>query len=92
MRLVDFEGLFRRLRKYECPAVAFSGGRDSTFLLWALKRAGVDGVVAVTVDFPYLPRRVIAVSEEVARLIGVDHVIVRDDGVMEERRVRTFVR
>ena len=76
------------MRRYRCPAVAFSGGRDSTFLLWALKRAGVGRVLAVTVDFPYIPRRVIAASEEVARLIGVDHVIVRDEEVMEEREVR----
>ena len=76
------------MRRYRCPAVAFSGGRDSTFLLWALKRAGVGRALAVTVDFPYIPRRVIAASEKVARLIGVDHVIVRDEEVMEEREVR----
>ncbi len=76
------------MRRYRCPAVAFSGGRDSTFLLWALKRAGVGRALAVTVDFPYIPKRVIAASEKVARLIGVDHVIVRDEEVMEEREIR----
>ncbi|MDK2372663.1 MAG: ATP-dependent sacrificial sulfur transferase LarE [Candidatus Korarchaeota archaeon] len=75
------------MSKYRCPAIAFSGGRDSTFLLWALKRAGVDRVMAVTVDFPYIPRRVVAASEEVARLIGVDHIIIRDEKVMKENEI-----
>ncbi len=85
---MDLDRLFRRLGEYGCPAVALSGGRDSTFLLWALKRAGVGRVLAVTVDFPYIPRRVIAASEEVARLIDVDHAIIRDEAIMEEREIR----
>ncbi len=79
--------MIRVLKDYRCPAVAFSGGRDSTFLLWALKRAGVDRVMAVTVDFPYIPKRVVAASEEVARLIGVDHIIIRDEKVMKENEI-----
>jgi len=44
--------------------------------------------LAVTVDFPYIPRRVIVASEEVAKRIEVDHVIIRDEGVMEEEEIR----
>ncbi len=85
---MSYEKLIHALKGYRCPAIAFSGGRDSTFLLWALKQAGVGRVVAVTVDFPYIPRRVITASEEVAGLIGVDHVIVRDEEVMKEDEIR----
>ncbi len=79
--------MIRALKGYRCPAIAFSGGRDSTFLLWALEQAGVDKVKAVTVDFPYIPRRVIAASEGVARLLGVDHIIIRDKEVMKEDEI-----
>ncbi len=85
---MSYDRLLRLLSRYRCPAIAFSGGRDSTFLLWASKRAGVGRVVAVTVDFPYIPRRVIAASEELTRLIGADHIIIRDEEIMKEDEIR----
>jgi uncharacterized protein len=57
--------------------VAYSGGVDSTLLLWAAQDAlGIEKVLAVTADSPVYPRREIEEAQELARALGVPHRIV----------------
>ncbi|MBN2274194.1 MAG: ATP-dependent sacrificial sulfur transferase LarE [Bacteroidales bacterium] len=51
----DYKRLLEYLRKLSQAAVAFSGGTDSTFLLWAAKEALGENVLALTVKTPYIP-------------------------------------
>lgn len=53
--------------------VAFSGGVDSTFLLWVARSVLGDGLLAVTVDSPLVPRRELREAQEIARTFGVRH-------------------
>jgi uncharacterized protein (TIGR00299 family) protein/uncharacterized protein (TIGR00268 family) len=74
---------FQKLKDYLKPlgsiAVAFSGGVDSTFLLYAAKEAVGDNAVAITIDSPYIPRFEIEESRSLAQKIGVKHLIIQAD-------------
>jgi uncharacterized protein len=57
--------------------VAYSGGVDSTLLLWiALDTLGPEKVLAVTATSPVYPRREIEEAEALARALGAPHRIV----------------
>lgn len=57
--------------------IAFSGGVDSTFLLWIAGQVlGPDRVVALTATSPTYPAFEFAESQELARRIGVRQVVV----------------
>jgi pyridinium-3,5-biscarboxylic acid mononucleotide sulfurtransferase len=53
--------------------VAFSGGLDSTFLLWAAQDALKDRVTAVTVSTPYMPAWEIKEASEFVESMGIRH-------------------
>ncbi|VAX29400.1 ATP-utilizing enzyme of the PP-loop superfamily [hydrothermal vent metagenome] len=58
--------------------IAFSGGVDSAFLLWAAKKIlDVNGgkLLALTTDSPSLPRAELNEAIEFADILGVDHKI-----------------
>jgi uncharacterized protein len=57
-------------------AVAFSGGVDSTVVAKAAHLALGDRAVAVTADSPSVARRELTEACELARLIGIRHVVV----------------
>jgi uncharacterized protein len=57
-------------------AVAFSGGIDSTVVAKAAFLALGGRAVAVTADSPSVPRSELAEAQELARLIGIRHVVV----------------
>ena len=57
-------------------AVAFSGGIDSTVVAQAAFLALGERAVAVTADSPSVPRSELAEARDLARLIGIRHVIV----------------
>src|SRR4030042_6759888 len=50
-----YEQLLDYLKKLNHAAVAFSGGTDSTLLLWAAKEVLGNKVLALTVKTPYIP-------------------------------------
>jgi len=60
-------------------AVAFSGGVDSTFLLYAAKEALGDKAIGITVDSPYIPRFEINESQLLAQHIGIRQSIITAD-------------
>ena len=60
--------------------VAFSGGVDSTYLLWAAHRVlGAERVVALTATSPTYPAFEFAESQALARQIGVRQLVVESN-------------
>ncbi len=67
------------LRGFEGVAVAFSGGIDSTVVAKAAFLALGARAVAVTADSASVARTELADARELAKLIGIRHVVVRTD-------------
>ena len=67
------------LRGLDGVAVAFSGGIDSTVVAKAAFLALGARAVAVTADSASVARSELADARELARLIGIRHVVVRTD-------------
>jgi uncharacterized protein len=57
-------------------AVAFSGGVDSSFLLYRAHKAVKTGVIAITIRTPYIPAREIVEAREFTEKFGIRHIIV----------------
>jgi len=76
---VKRERLLEILRSHDSVAVAFSGGIDSTVVAKAAHLALGDCSVAVTADSASVPRAEIADAQELARLIGIRHVVVKTE-------------
>lgn len=71
--------LIEIIRSYGSVAVAFSGGVDSAVVAKAAKEALGDRAVAVTAVSPSVARAEIEDAENVAKLIGIRHVLVRTE-------------
>jgi uncharacterized protein len=66
-----------RVRRAGSAAVAFSGGVDSSLVAKIARDELGDRVVAVTVDSPLFPASELSRARDVAREIGIEHVVVR---------------
>lgn len=64
--------------------VAFSGGVDSTALLVVARESGV-AVTAVTVDSPFMPRRELQSTRDLAGILGVEHLVINKDDDFSKR-------
>ncbi len=70
--VIEFESLLDELRKLDSAVLALSGGLDSSFLLYALKQAGVR-TLAVTGKSPTTPAQDLRDAESVASELGMPH-------------------
>ncbi len=80
--------LLEVLRGLGTAAVAFSGGIDSTVVARAAFLALGDAAVAVTADSPSVPRAELDEATELARAIGIRHLIVPTDEFSDPDYVR----
>lgn len=70
------------IRSYESALVAFSGGADSAFVLKVARDAlGRSKVRAVTAKSASLPARALVDSEDLARLIDVEQIVIETDEI-----------
>jgi len=70
------ETLLAILRDLPGTAVAFSGGIDSTLVAWAARHAQGERAVAVTADSASVPRSELAEARQLAKQIGIRHVVL----------------
>ncbi|HHV30581.1 adenine nucleotide alpha hydrolase family protein [Acetivibrio mesophilus] len=69
--------------QYDC-AVGFSGGKDSTYLLWVLKEKYKLNVLAIAVDHGFMPNVTIENINTVPQKLGIDLVTFKiNSGFME---------
>jgi pyridinium-3,5-biscarboxylic acid mononucleotide sulfurtransferase len=64
------------LKKLGTFAVAFSGGVDSSFLLYRAHSVRKANIIAITIRTPYIPVREIEEATEFTRMYGIKHQIV----------------
>lgn len=82
-----FQELLTYIRQFSRVAVAYSGGVDSTFLLAASKEAiGTENVTGITIDAPSLPRYELEEAQNIARQLGVQHIVLVSDEIEENIR------
>ena len=85
--LSKYSELKQYLASLEKAAVAFSGGVDSTFLLYAAKEALGENVLAVTSSSPFFPARELEATRAFCREQGIRHRIVENPEVLENEEI-----
>ncbi len=71
------EALHVQLRRYDCLAVAYSGGVDSAYLAWEAHQVLGDSMIAVIADSPSLPRTHLAFAVSFAEQHGIPLRVVQ---------------
>ena len=79
-----YEELKRIIKGYGSAAVAFSGGVDSTLLLYAAKEALGEKAIAITVSTEFVSEREAYEAVDFCDEIGVKHIVVKLDGLAIE--------
>lgn len=76
---IKYQNLKERLKSLGSLAIAFSGGIDSYFLLYAAKEALGENVLAITVNGSMYLEKEVVESKKLARVLGVKHIIIDAD-------------
>ncbi|KAA0005053.1 MAG: ATP-dependent sacrificial sulfur transferase LarE [Thermoplasmata archaeon] len=77
-----YEKLVEKMKEKKSVAIAFSGGADSALVARACMDAGIR-CIAVTIVSPLMARKWIDDAKEVAREIGIEHVLI-EKGISED--------
>jgi TIGR00268 family protein len=72
------------LRSYKKVAVAFSGGVDSSYLCAAAVEELGASAIAITIVSPMLPKSELADAAAVAKLVGIEHILVDSPAIEDE--------
>lgn len=78
------EKLRAELNLLKSAVVAFSGGVDSAFLLAAAAGAGLERLLALTIDSPFVTRAEIQRTREITASLGVEHRILELDVMSDD--------
>jgi uncharacterized protein len=81
------EAIVDAMAQMDGLVVAFSGGVDSTVVATLAQRALGKKAVAVTADSEVVPRAEIKEAKALARKIGIEHMIVRQHELEDEKVV-----
>ncbi len=79
--------LFNQLSSFSKVIIAFSGGIDSTLIAYLAKVALGDGAIAVTADSPSLPSAELEATKQLAKEIGIQHVVIRTEELENQKYV-----
>ena len=71
--LVKYDGLLEYFKSLHSVAIAFSGGVDSTFLLYAAHEALGRNVIAITAESIVFPKRELDEADEYCKSLRVPH-------------------
>lgn len=70
--------LLQVIASHKRVAVAFSGGVDSSFLCRAARDAVGEACLAITMVSPMMPSDDLRTAKEIAKLVGIRHLLVED--------------
>jgi uncharacterized protein len=79
-----YDTLLNLIAKTGGAAVAFSGGVDSSFLCHAAAAALGPRALAITVVSPMLPKSEIEDAAAIARLVGIEHLLLEENEIEDE--------
>lgn len=72
----QYDKLLQYVKELKSVVIAFSGGVDSTFLTYVAKEALGEKAVAITIESPYIPKWEIQESKDLAKKIGIRHIVL----------------
>jgi pyridinium-3,5-biscarboxylic acid mononucleotide sulfurtransferase len=91
-----YNRLIEQLKSLKQAAVAFSGGVDSTFLLYAAKEALGSNVIAITARSLSFPGRELTQAKNYSESLGIEHFVLDSeelelDGFSENPKNRCYL-